>query len=132
MFKPELIRRVVRFGAVGGLVMLVFMGLNWLLEPRLGRDGAFLVAYPPAVLLHFCLNKWWTFGCARSDSGRQVGEYLLMVLVTFVIQAVVFKALTHFTPLPSWLAAGAANLAQMAVTFLVMQNRIFAPAADAP
>lgn len=131
MFKPEFIRRVLRFALVGGFVMGVFMGLNWLLAPKLGADGAFLAAYVPAVALHFCLNKWWTFGCERTDSARQVGEYLVMVLVTFLIQAVVFKTLTHFTPLPSWLAAGVANAAQMIVTFLVMQRRVFASAAVA-
>lgn len=132
MFKPELIRRVLRFGLVGAFVMGVFMGLNWLLEPRLGRDGAFLAAYIPAVGLHFCLNKWWTFGCERTDSARQAGEYLLMVLVTFLIQAAVFKTITHFTLLPSWLAAGVANAAQMIVTFLVMQRRVFAAGPASP
>jgi putative flippase GtrA len=128
MFKPELIRRLLRFGIVGIIVMGVFMGLNWLLAPSLGKDGAFLAAYVPAVSLHFCLNKWWTFGCERTDSTRQVGEYLVMVFVTFLIQAAVFKTLTSFTALPSWLAAGAANAAQMIVTFVVMQRRIFARA----
>ena len=109
--------------------MGVFTGLNWLLAPTLGEDPAFLVAYVPAVALHFCLNKWWTFGNERNDTARQVGEYLLMVLVTFVIQAGIFKLLTTFSPLPSWIAAGAANLGQMVVSFLVMQRRVFAPAA---
>lgn len=125
MFKPELVRRVIRFGLVGVVVMLVFTALNWLLAPRLGEDPAFLAAYVPAVALHFCLNKWWTFGCTRNDTGRQVGAYLVMVGVTFLIQAAVFKLLTHFTPMPSWLAAGTANVAQMFVTFLVMQRRVF-------
>jgi putative flippase GtrA len=125
MFKPEFVRRMLRFGIVGGLVMLVFTGLNWLLAPLLGEDPAFLTAYVPAVALHFCLNKWWTFGCTRQDSGRQLREYFAMVLLTFLIQAAVFKLLTHFSGLPSWIAAGAANAAQMAVTFVAMQRRIF-------
>jgi putative flippase GtrA len=127
MLKQELILRLLRFGVTGGLVTLVFMGLNWYFAPRLGADLAYLAAYPLAVILHFCLNKWWTFGCERVDSTRQFGEYLVMVLVTFLIQAAVFKTLTYFTTLPSWLAAGAANAAQMMVTFFVMQRRIFAP-----
>jgi putative flippase GtrA len=128
MFKPELLRQVARFGLVGGMVMLVFTGLNWLLAPWLGEDPAFLLAYVPAVGLHFCLNKWWTFGCGRSDTRRQLGQYLLTVLVTFVIQAGIFKLLTTFSPWPSWIAAGAANLGQMAVSFLCLQRRVFAPA----
>ncbi len=48
-----------------------------------------------------------------------------MVLVTFLIQAAVFKVLTSTTQLPGWAAAVAANAAQMTVTFFAMQFRIF-------
>ena len=105
--------------------MGVFTGLNWLLGHWLGKDASFIIAYPPAVALHFWLNKTWTFGCTRTDSGRQVTEYLGMVLVTFLIQAAVFKVLTATTTLPGWAAAGAANAAQMVITFFAMQYRIF-------
>jgi putative flippase GtrA len=119
------VARVLRYAAVGGLVMGVFTGLNWLLGHRFGKDTSFIIAYPPAVALHFWLNKKWTFGCERTDSGRQVSEYLIMVLVTFLIQAAVFKLLTTETSLPGWIAAGAANAAQMVITFFAMQLRIF-------
>jgi putative flippase GtrA len=125
MSKPSLFQRLVRYGVVGGLVMGVFTGLNWLLGHWLGKDASFIIAYPPAVTLHFWLNKKWTFGCTRTDSGRQVTEYLGMVLVTFGVQAAIFKLLTSTTGLPGWVAAGAANAGQMAITFVVMQYRIF-------
>lgn len=126
MLKPEMFSKILRFAVVGCVVMAVFMALNWLLGRWCGKQAAFLIAYPPALALHFCLNKWWTFGCRRSDSHRQVGEYLLMVAGTFVLQWGVFAALSAWTPLPGWLEAGAANAAQMGVTFVVMQRRIFA------
>jgi putative flippase GtrA len=128
MFKQELILRLVRFGVVGGGVTLVFMGLNWWFAPRLGPDLAYLAAYPLAVGLHFCLNKWWTFGDQGAVKSRQVSEYLVMMLVAFLIQTAVFKALTHFTQLAPWLASGVATVAQMALSFVVMQRRVFAPA----
>jgi putative flippase GtrA len=117
--------RLVRFGMVGVTVMLVFTGLNWVFGHWMGKDASFLVAYPPAVALHFWLNKTWTFGNARTDSVRQVSEYLLMVLVTFLVQAAVFKGLTATTTLPGWAAAGISNVAQMFLTFLAMQFRVF-------
>ena len=120
-----MVGRLVRFGAVGLTVMLVFMGLNWLLGHWMGKDASFLVAYPPALALHFWLNKTWTFGSTRKDSARQVSEYIVMALVTFVIQACVFKGLTSRTSLPGWAASGVANLAQVLLTFLAMQFRIF-------
>ncbi len=128
----SLVLRLLRFGLVGVVVMGVFTGLNWLLGLRLGKDLSFLIAYPPAVALHFWLNKTWTFGSGRTDSGRQLSEYLLMVLATFLIQAAVFKTLTSLTALPGWAAAGAANAAQMGISFLVMQYRIFRHAPHAP
>jgi putative flippase GtrA len=123
--KSDFVRKVLRFGVVGVLVMLVFTGLNWLLGHRFGKDASFILAYPPSVALHFWLNKVWTFGCKRTDSSRQVSEYLIMVLVTFVVQAAVFKALTATTSMPGWAAAGAANAAQMVITYVAMQYRIF-------
>jgi putative flippase GtrA len=125
MSKPSLFQRLVRYGVVGGLVMGVFTGLNWLLGHWMGKDASFILAYPPAVTLHFWLNKTWTFGCTRTDSGRQLTEYLGMVVVTFAVQAAIFKVLTASTSLPGWAAAGAANAGQMVITFVVMQYRIF-------
>jgi putative flippase GtrA len=119
--------RILRFGAVGGVVMIVFAGLNWLFGHWWGKDASFLLAYPPSLALHFILNKTWTFGCARTDTGRQISEYAAMALVTFLIQVAVFKLLTAFTTMPGWAAAAAANAAQVAITFFVMQYRIFRP-----
>jgi putative flippase GtrA len=127
MLSPEMARRVSRYAVVGVVVMAVFTSLNWLLGLRFGKDTSFILAYPPAVGLHYWLNKHWTFGCTRTDAKRQVSEYLVMVLVTFLIQAAVFGVLTRLTSLPGWAAAGTANAAQMAITFLAMQYRIFKP-----
>ncbi len=128
MVTPELFWKLARFGAVGIGVMFVFMGLNWVLGHWLTEQVAFLCAYPPAVGLHFLLNKRWTFDDQRAASARQMAEYAAMVAVTFVIQWGVFTALRTWTTWPGWLAAGAANVAQMAVSFLMMQVRVFAAA----
>ena len=126
MVKPELLWKLARFGAVGVAVMGVFMALNWVLGHALSEPVAFLCAYPPAVALHFFLNKRWTFVDQRTASARQVGEYVVMVIVTFGIQWSVFTALRMWSTWPGWLAAGAANVAQMAVSFAMMQVRVFA------
>jgi putative flippase GtrA len=120
-----LLMKLLRFGAVGVVVAGVFMGLNRLLDPVVGKDAAFFLAYPPALAVHFCLNKWWTFDSRTTVTRRQLGEYLAMVAVTFLIQWTAFKALSRWTRLPGWLEAGLANVAQMAVSFLFMQVRIF-------
>lgn len=126
--KPELVRRLVRFAVVGLVVMVFFMGLNWLFGRWAGATGAFLLAYPPALVLHYALNKWWTFGCARTDTARQVSEYLGMVAVTFVVQYGFFWLAHDRFGWPGWFSAGFANAAQMALSFVIMQRRVFAGA----
>ena len=117
--------RLVRCAVVGGVVMVSFMALNWLFGRVLARQAAYLIAYPLAVTLHFCLNKWWTFGCRRENSRRELAEYLAMVAASAVLQWAVFTALSAWTDLPGWLAAGIASGALIVMTFVVMQRRVF-------
>lgn len=130
IMESALFLRMMRFALVGATVMATFMALNWLFGHAFGKQAAFLLSYPPALGLHFYLNKRWTFGCDRSDTRRQVGEYLVMVAATFIVQWAVFTALTNWSTMPGWLAAGLANAAQMGITFVVMQRRIFAVRAE--
>lgn len=126
MFKQELLFQVARFVVVGGTVTLAFMGLNRWFGRRLGKNGAFFAAYPPAVALHFCLNKWWTFGSNGTTTPQQASHYLLLMLGAFVIQWTVFQLLTRYTQMRAWVASGAATGAQMIIAFLVMRVWIFA------
>ena len=125
MLPRALVQKLLRFGVVGILVAAVFMGLNWLFGHAMGKQAAFLLSYPPALAVHFFLNKVWTFEHRQAATRRQVGENLGMVAITFVIQWAVFSALGLWTRLPSWLEAGLANVAQTAVSFVLMQARIF-------
>ncbi len=125
MFRHPLVLQLARFAVVGGAVSACFMGLNWLFGRAVNKEAAFFLAYPPSVLLHFCLNKWWTFDCRNGANRRQVGEYIAMVAVAFCIQWGFFMVLGALTRWPGWLMAGLANVAQMALTFIVMKRRIF-------
>jgi putative flippase GtrA len=102
-----------------------FTALNWLFDHWLSKNTALFFAYPPTVLLHYTLHKWWTFGSRSETAPRQIGEYLVMVVVAFVIQWGVFQLLSRWTAWPGWVEAGLASLAQMSLTFAVMQRRIF-------
>ncbi len=126
MLIPELRRKLLRFGLVGGTVTAVFMGLNALFGRWMEPDPAYLAAYPLAVGLHFILSKWWTFGDRSAVRPRQVTEYLVLMAVAFVIQTVVFKGLVYFTPIRPWIASGLATVLQMGISFLTMQRRVFA------
>jgi putative flippase GtrA len=117
--------KVVRYGIVGVVVALTFAALNWLFGHWLGKWQSYLIAYPPALVIHFFLNRKWTFGYAGRDLSRQVFEYAVMAAATFAIQSGVFAIMVAKTQLPGWFDALAANAAQVIVTFLVMHFRIF-------
>lgn len=121
----ELILKLIRFGVVGLTVMVTFTALNWLFGHWMPASVAFLVAYPPALLLHYLLNKRWTFRHAQATRSTQVAEYLYTVLVTFLIQWPVFLLASKVFGWKAWVAAGVANLAQMSVSFLMLQVRVF-------
>lgn len=122
----ELVWQLFRFAVVGGTVTGVFMGLNHLLNRWFSKNVAFLVAYPPAVALHFCLNKWWTFKDAAKPSVGETSQYLIMTGVAFVIQWSVFQLLIKKTRTKPWLASGIATVAQMALAFVAMRLWVFA------
>ncbi len=119
---------MLRFGIVGLAVMLVCAGLTWIFGQWFTAQIAYLLAYPLALLLHFTLHRWWTFKDQSAVRKRQLGDYAITVLVTFAIQWSVFTALTHWTLTPAWLATVVSSLTQMAVSFLMMQRRVFAAA----
>ena len=127
MLQKLLSSRLIRFGAVGCIVTVFFMGLNALLSRVMGISPglAFLVAYPPALFLHFTLNKLWTFGDGRATSSRHLAEYLYSVVVTFLIQWPAFMVLQRAFHVPGWLAAGGANVLQMAASFGMLKWRVF-------
>ena len=117
--------KLMRFALVGLLVMCVFMSLNWALGGLMTEQGAFLSAYPAALLLHFYLNKFWTFENYEKVNSRQLLAYAATVLVTFVIQWCIFTYCRRWTSWPAWIAAGVANVAQMTVSFFMLKLKVF-------
>jgi putative flippase GtrA len=127
MISQQTFVRLARFATVGVLVTVVFMGLNWLFGRWLGAQGAYLLAYPLAVALHYTLNRVWTFGCQRTDRGRQVSEYVIVSAATAVLQWALFTLLVTWTPLPAWLASGVASVSLTLLSYVVMSRRVFSP-----
>ena len=109
--------------------MLCFlMGLNAFFHNvlKLGVYPAFVVAYPLALLVHYFLNKRWTFGSKQAATRNEVKEYVIMVAITAVIQLTAFAFFTARWPgLPNWISAGFASATQMIFSFLLMQQRVF-------
>jgi putative flippase GtrA len=117
--------KLMRFAAVGLIVMAVFMALNGIFGAIMGEQAAFFCAYPPALLLHFSLNKYWTFAKRDKISVTQLYTYLATVAITLMIQWIVFTLVRQWAHWPAWFVAGLANLAQMAISFIMMKFQVF-------
>jgi putative flippase GtrA len=119
---------VLRFAVVGIAVAIFFMLSNALLGKLFSAELAFVLSYPPALALHYGLNKYWTFKDSQRANITQITKYFAMVVITFALQAGIFKvARVAFPELPAWIAAGVANVLQLLVTFTVMRYFIFSP-----
>ena len=127
MLKQDTIRTLLRFAVVGGAVALVHSGLIWYFfhVVGLGARSSYWAGYFPAIALHFCLTKWWTFRCARRDLARQFLRYAAVAAVTALIQFGIYHAaLLWITRIPN-AAYVIAAVVQMGVSFVLMRQRVF-------
>jgi len=117
--------RFVRFLTVGGCTAVVdFSGL-WLLKHWFSPTLAFSGAYLAAVATHFLLNKHWTFRCARKDVVRQMAEYLVVLVVTYLVQLAAFRGgliVFHQNP---YIAKACAVPPSTIVGYCLLRLRVF-------
>lgn len=127
MPKQDTIRTLIRFGIVGGAVALLHSLLIWYFYHAWGwgARASFWAGYFPAVTLHFCLTKWWTFRCARRDLARQLIRYAIVGAITSSIQFGIYHlVLLSVTANPN-LAYVASAVLGMGVSFVLMRQKVF-------
>ena len=118
--------RLGRFLVVGGTAAGVDFAVLSLLHFELVPTAAFSIAYASGVITHFLLNKYWTFRCVRTDLLRQVGEYLLVVLVNYILQLIVFRSVLSVWPAISiYIAKAAAIPAGTVPGFFLFKKHVF-------
>jgi putative flippase GtrA len=84
VLNTETIFRFGRTCVVGGTVAVVDFGTAWSLSHFLQPLVAVSISYFVAVTCHFLLNKFWVFRCRRSDYVRQLIQYLIAVLASWL------------------------------------------------
>jgi putative flippase GtrA len=77
------IYRLLKFGIVGSMGMLIDFGITWLLKEKLhwNRYAANGTGFSAAVLFNFTLNRIWTF---RGASGPVETQLALFVLISLI------------------------------------------------
>jgi putative flippase GtrA len=124
---PETRRRAVRFLVVGGGSAGVQFAVLALLRDRMGETPAFSLSWAISTSAHYLANRLWALPSGRTDAGRQFGEYLLAVGLSYVINLAAFKALTTWFGLGVMWAAFWAIPPSTVVVFLILNYRVFRP-----
>jgi putative flippase GtrA len=88
-------RRFLRFGAVGGVVCAVDLGLVWLFSRWIIPTLAVSFAYLAAIAVHFCLNKFWVFENRDMMYMRQIWKYALTAAACWSCTVIVFSLALH-------------------------------------
>jgi len=87
--------RFLKSALVGGAAFVVQWVVLWVLKRYIPVTVAHNWAYWASVATHYTLNRFWALPSTRSDSGRQLLEYLGTVLVGWVIQMIGFWFFLH-------------------------------------
>jgi putative flippase GtrA len=92
----------------------------------LAATTAFSLAWMAGVIAHFLLNKYWTFRCGRRDVFKQLGQYLAVVAVNYVVQLIVFKTVLGFWPAAGIYVAKAAAIPAATIPgFFLFKKHVF-------
>ena len=117
--------RLLRFLAVGGGTALVQVAVLRALKARLGETWAFSVSWVVSTTTHYFAKRYWALPSGRSDTAQQLGEYLVAVALSYVINLGVFKLLRlRFKMSTTW-ATLCAIPPSTIVVFLILNFRVF-------
>jgi putative flippase GtrA len=117
--------RFVRFLVVGGTSALVQFTVLALVRGRISDTLAFSVSWIFSTAAHYALNRFWALPSTRHDAGRQFGEYLGTVALSYLITLGAFKLLHDGLGLNVIWASFWAIPPSTLVVFLLLNYRVF-------
>jgi putative flippase GtrA len=117
--------RLLRFLAVGGGTALVQVAVLRALKPRMSETLAFSISWVVSTATHYVANRFWALPSSRSDTAQQLGEYLVAVGLSYLINLGAFKLLRHQFKLSATWATLWAIPPSTIVVFLILNYRVF-------
>jgi len=119
--------RFLRYLAVGGSTAVVqfstLAGLKALLSPV----PAFSCAFAIATSFHYACNRFWALKSKRTDTRRQLIEYLCAIAVSYLINVCIFKFAQGILHLGVMWSAVVAVPPATVVVFLLLNFHVFHP-----
>ena len=122
---PEGRRRVGRFLVVGGGSAGVQFAVLALIKGRMGDLLAFSISWAISTTAHYLLNRFWALPSARHDTGRQFGEYLFTIGLSWAINTAAFQICRTTLDLGIMWATFWAIPPSTVVVFLLLNFRVF-------
>lgn len=117
--------RLLRFLAVGGGTAVVQVVVLRSLRARLGETWAFSVSWVVSTTTHYLANRYWALPSTRGDTAQQLGEYLVAVALSYLINLGCFKFLRNRMKFsPTWATLWAIPPSTI-VVFLILNFRVF-------
>ncbi len=117
--------RLLRFLVVGAGTALVQVAVLRSLKARCGETLAFSISWVVSTTTHYFANRFWALPSGRGDTTQQLGEYLVAVGLSYLINLGAFKLLRHRFGLSSTWAALWAIPPSTVVVFLILNYRVF-------
>jgi len=117
--------RLLRFLVVGAGSALVQVAVLRALRVRCSETMAFSLSWVVSTLTHYFANRFWALPSGRHDTAQQLGEYLVAVGLSYLINLGAFKLLRHRFKLgPTWATLWAIPPSTI-VVFLILNYRVF-------
>jgi putative flippase GtrA len=109
---------------VGGGSLGVQLVVLWVLKRWMNETLAFSASWVVSTSTHYFANRFWALPSNRHDTGKQFGEYLFTVGLSYVINTAAFKIFRACGMNAYWAAAGAVPPSTV-VVFLLLNYRVF-------
>lgn len=117
--------RTVRFLLVGGGSAGVQFAVLALLRDRWPANLAFSASWVVSTATHYLANRYWALPSGRSDAGRQLGEYLFTIGLSYVVNLAAFVFCQRVLGLGIMWSTFWAIPPSTVVVFLLLNFRVF-------
>ncbi len=117
--------RLLRFLLVGAGTAGVQVAVLRALKSRMTENLAFSISWLVSTSTHYFANRFWALPSGRGDAAQQLGEYLLAVGISYVLNLGAFKLLRNRFKLSVTLATLGAIPPSTIVVFIILNFRVF-------
>jgi putative flippase GtrA len=120
-FFPKVTRAATTGAVVAALNFVSLWIFVHIFSPRVSFSLAFLIA----LAAHFTLSKFWTFRDRSAEWARQIWQYLIVALISYLIQLTLFQSAITFLGLRVFEANAVAIVVGTIAGFSLMHSWVF-------